>query len=187
MFACIQISRRTTWQTELGEVNQIIALATQVKDLTSKLETTIALATSTEAAAKDSDEKPASGKTKGPWKMSAWRLDYQGDKLTRPDGTEYHWCKCDHWSGGEIKNGSYNRHLPGKHDEWRKGVDEQRRTKYEKTNTVSDASTTVVNDATKKKLALSEKLRTALTTQAGLSQEAFTRIWDESCKDSGNA
>lgn len=32
---------------------------------------------------------------------------------------------------------------------------------------------------------LSEKLRTALTTQAGLSQEAFSRIWEECDRDSG--
>ena len=46
-------------------------------------------------------------------------------------------------------------------------------------------SKTVVNDETKKKLALREKLRTALTTQAGLSQDAFLRIWEECDRDLG--
>ena len=87
----------------------------------------------------------------------------------------------------------YARHPPGKeaHDKWRKEMDADREKRGLKTNQSNKAppagSETVVNDDTKKKLALSEKLRTALTTQAGLSQEAFTRIWDESCKESGNA
>lgn len=86
----------------------------------------------------------------------------------------------------------YACHPPGKdaHDKWRKEMDaeRERRGKRNHNNQAPPAgSETVVNDDTKKKLALSEKLRTALTTQAGLSQEAFTRIWDESCKESGNA
>ena len=50
---------------------------------------------------------------------------------------------------------------------------------------VPPGSETVVNDETKKKLALSEKLRTALTTQAGLSNDAFNRIWAECERESG--
>ena len=38
-----------------------------------------------------------------------------------------------------------------------------------------------------KKLALSEQIRTALPTQAGMSSEAASRLWEESCRDSGNA
>ena len=125
----------------------------------------------------------------GHYTVPDWRLKHDGDSKVGPDGvTTYHWCKDGHWSGGEQVH-MYVTHAPGKHAEWRKEIDEkkERRGQFDKESSTPAASETVVNDATKKKLALSEKLRTALTTQAGLSQEAFARIWDESCRDSGNA
>ena len=185
-----------TWAKELAEISQIIALSTQVEQLSSKLERTIALATSTSNSGNQNNLAQKGGKSKnGPYTVASWRLVHEGDKKTGPDGKDYYWCKDEHWSGGVAHHGMYCRHEPGKHAEWRKEMDElqeknkKRRSQFDKdtSSSATDASKTVVNDATKKKLALSDKLRTVLTTQAGLSQEAFNRIWEESNRDSGNA
>ena len=42
-------------------------------------------------------------------------------------------------------------------------------------------------EALTNKLAFSKSLRTALLTHTGLSNDLFEKIWDQSCKDSGNA
>jgi hypothetical protein len=173
----------------LAEVSQIIALATQVRDLSSKLNETVTLATEVQQNATGAATTVSgSRKNRGVWKVAEWRLKYDGDTKKDKDGNVYHWCKEEHWSGGVAHNGMYARHLPGKHDEWRKEMDEQRRKRREKftRDTPPAGSKTVVNDATKKKLALAESLQTALATQAGLSQQAFSNIWTESCKESGN-
>ena len=185
-----------TWARELGEVNQIIALTTQVRELSNKMKDTVALATgassSTTAGAPPSTGR-AGRHNGGAWTVAEWRLKYDGDSKKSPDGHMYHWCKEDHWSGGKVHNGMYARHEPGKHKEWRAEMDERREKSRKGTASASGAdsepatSSTQAGEATKKKLALAEQLRTALATQAGLSQDAFTKIWDDSCKASGNA
>ena len=78
----------------------------------------------------------------------------------------------------------YARHARNGHSEWRKNIKAEKanggkpgiHSKSDKSSSSPAGSETVVNDDTKKKLALSEKLRTAFTTQAGLSQETFSRI-----------
>ena len=176
-----------TWKQELAEVSQIIALTTQVQQLSTKLETTIALATTDSQSGKaGSDRKRTTNNKK--YTIAPWLLVKKGDTLKCNKGHTWHWCTEEHYSDGAAHKGMYATHPPGKHAEWRADIDRKRATPGGAASTnSSDPSQTVVNDDTKKKLALSEKLRTALTTQAGLSQEAFTRIWDESCKDSGNA
>ena len=194
----INMEADKTWANELAEVSQIIALTTKVNDLHSKLNDTIALATAAHDSGGSGGGKGGksggnptnkTNRVNGHYTVPDWRLKHDGDSKVGPDGvTTYHWCKDGHWSGGEQVH-MYVTHAPGKHAEWRKEIDEkkERRGQFDKESSTPAASETVVNDATKKKLALSEKLRTALTTQAGLSQEAFARIWDESCRDSGNA
>ena len=89
----------------------------------------------------------------------------------------------------------YARHTPNGPSELRNNIEAEKanggkpgtHSQSENSSSSSAGSETVVNYDTKKKLALSEKLRTVLTTQSGLSQEAFSRIWDESSRDSGNA
>ena len=55
-----------------------------------------------------------------------------------------------------------------------------------KRESVKSTNESYGNDAKTKKLALSESLRTALCTQAGMSDEAADRIWEEACRESGN-
>ena len=87
-------------------------------------------------------------------------------------------------------NGMYCTHNTDNHEAWRKHRDEEKKKRQlAKVGTESaeeEKAITEKPDASTKKLALSEKLRTALTTQAGLSQDAFSRIWEEADRDSGN-
>ena len=74
------------------------------------------------------------------------------------------------------------------HDTWRKEQDERNSRSRSRTPPPhSNHSAPAGTDAEKKKLALGERLRTALTTHAGLSSDAYSKIWDDACKDSGNA
>ena len=180
-----------TWAREISESSQIIALCTKVSTLEAKLEQTIALATE----AKVSPTASTNGGTRnknGPYTVHPERLIKGGPTKTF-NGTVMYWCTGDHWSGGKCHNGMYVTHEPGKHDEWRKAQDERNAKRKARRNAAQtpsggdgDKSGTPA-DAAAKKLALSEKLRTALSTHAGLSGEAFSRIWEESCRDSGNA
>ena len=83
----------------------------------------------------------------------------------------------------------YAKHDNAGHDAWRKNIDDKRDKAKATASTGTSsttASTTASAKANNKKLALSESLRTALCTQAGLSANAADRIWKEAYRDSGN-
>jgi len=176
MYTNLTSDDHNTWATELAEVNQIIALTTKIENIESKLRaSTVALATSTANEAINGSNR-RSQRDKKPSKWD-WMLKKEGaEKVV--DGVKYSWCEEDHWHKGVKVNGKYHAHAHGDHAGWRKKRDEEFAARKK------TGSETVVNDETKKKLSLSEKLRTAMTTQAGLSNEAFTRIWAECEKDS---
>ena len=77
-------------------------------------------------------------------------------------------------------------HTTSGHDAWRKEHDAKQaagpngRRQYQKQ---ADPQPDAANAA--KKLALSESLRTAMCTQAGLSTDLFDRLWAEADRDSG--
>ena len=164
------------WKQELAEVSQIIALTTQVQQLSTKLETTIALATTDNESGKAGSDIRRTNNNKK-YTVAPWGLVKKGDTIKCDKGHTWHWCTEENYSGGAAHKGMYATHPPGKHAEWRAEIDRKRATPGGAASTTSsDPSQTVVNDDIKKKLALSEKLCTALNDQAGLSQEAFTRI-----------
>ena len=186
----INLEEDKIWARELAEVSQIIALTTKIDSLESKLQTTIALATSTNNAGGGGDGKTNGGGGANRPPVKEWRFKLDG-KTKFVKGKRWTWCDQEHWANGEKVHGLYVRcHEEGEHDSWKKAADERyaqhkakRRGQFQK-DAPSD-SKTVVNDITKKKLALSEKLRAALTTQARLSQDAFSRIWEECDRESG--
>lgn len=190
----INLDSDDVWKQELAETSQIIALATKVSVLEKQIETTIALATSTQGG----DTKGGgtnNGGRKARQLVEEWRFKFDG-KAKTVNEREWHWCDQEHWANGEKVHGLYVRcHGPGEHEAFKKEADARyaartankgshpsgphRRNQFQKSEPA-----TATNDASKK-LVLSEKLRTALTTQAGLSQEAFSRIWEECERDSG--
>ena len=87
-----------------------------------------------------------------------------------------------HYSGGVVHNGMYARHKTYEHDAWRKDFDEKKANgKTSKANPSATSNTAQNADA--KVLALSESLRTAVCTQAGLSSEVADRLWSNACRE----
>jgi len=177
-----------TWQRELSETNQIIALTTQIREMEKRFEqTTNAFATATEEATK----RPAN--QRGPYTVAPWRLEHKGETI-KHNGSDWHWCKGDHWSNMVKHNGMYCTHNTTGHDAWRKQHDEKKASaentrepnRTPASNPTVDPGTSdkpKSDEAQQKKLALRDKLRTALTSHAGLSSEAYNRIWEEANRD----
>ena len=180
-----------TWEQGISETSQIIALTTKIGNLENEIKKTIALTT----VASNGNENRGGGNDgqrrsqRAPYTVRAWRLEKTNGDSFEKEGQTWHWCTKDHWSGGKVHNGMYCHHATKDHDAWRIEQDKAYASKKTKASTTPAAPTPASNktEAETKKLALSDKLRTALTTQAGLSSEAYSKIWDEACKDSGNA
>ena len=88
-----------TWKQELAEVSQIIALTTQVQQLSTKLETTITLATTDNQSGKAiSDRRRTTNNKK--YTVSPWSLVKKGDTIKCNKGHTWHWCTEEHYSDG---------------------------------------------------------------------------------------
>ena len=84
-----------------------------------------------------------------------------------------------------MQNGMYARHKTYEHDAWRKDFDKKKANgKTSKVHPIATSST--VQNADAKNLALCESLRTEMFTQAGLSSEVADRLWSDACRESGN-
>ena len=164
-----------------------MALTTLVSQMKASIaKNTIALTTQTSRPPVDS-ANPRTGNRNNrntPYTVAAWRLEKKGESQTK-DEIEWHWCTKDHYSGGVVHNGMYARHKTYEHDAWRKYFDEKKANgKRFKSNPIATSNTAQNADA--KILALSESLRTAMCTQAGLSSEVADRLWSDACRESGN-
>ena len=177
-----------TWKRELEESSQVIALATKIDHLEKQLQNTVALATAINQSGSNPNNSDGNRRSqKQPYTVKPWRLEFKGPSR-EVDGKTWHWCTGDHYSGGKVHNGMYSMHETKDHDTWRKEQDERNSRSRSRTPPPhSNHSAPAGTDAEKKKLALGERLRTALTTHAGLSSDAYSKIWDDACKDSGNA
>ena len=153
---------------------------------------TIALATIAKSDTSGGSKPGTSNKTGGwtpggHYTVQPWRLEYQGD-TKKVNNREYHWCKEGHWSGGKEHFGMYVTHGPGEHAKWVEERDAERVKRFGKKkgtqNTPTPSDKPKAQGSDKQQLSLGESLRTALTTQAGLSVEAANRIWEESLRDS---
>ena len=161
-----------TWNREIGEKDQIIALTTKLTEMQAKFDKQIA-SFATQAAIKENPKDPAPKNDtrrskKEHYTVEAWRLIKKEDTVS-VKGKNYFWCTGDHWSGGEKHNGMYADHKTCDHDSWRKTVDDRRvaRNPGKSSNdTPAPASTPTNPDM---KLSLNDKLRNAFCTQAGLS------------------
>jgi hypothetical protein len=168
-----------TWNREIGEKDQIIALTTKLQAKFDKQVASFA----TQATIKENPKDPAP-KTdtrrskKEPYTVEAWCMIKKEDTVS-VKGKNYFWCTGDHWSGGEKHNGMYADHKTCDHDIWRKTVDDRRaaRNPGKSSNDTSAPASTPTNPDMK--LSLNYKLRNAFCTQAGLSAEAVDRIWKD--------
>ena len=174
-----------TWQREIGEKDQIIALSTKITELQSKLEQqVISFATQMKSnnnkgpsIASSAPEGGSRRSKRDPYTVAPWRLIKKEDTVT-VNGKDYHWCTGDHYSGGVKHNGMYADHKSSEHDSWRARLDERR---VSRNNNKGEKSTAEKpsTEASSQKLVLNDKLRNASCTQAGLSAEVIDRILEE--------
>ena len=111
-----------TWNREIGEKDQIIALTTKLTEMQAKFDKQIA-SFATQAAIKENPKDPAPKNDtrrskKEHYTVEAWRLIKKEDTVS-VKGKNYFWCTGDHWSGGEKHNGMYADHKTCDHDSWR--------------------------------------------------------------------
>ena len=79
----------------------------------------------------------------------------------------------------------YATHKTCGHDKWRKEQDKRNAQNRPGKHTWTPLASNTEPAA--KKLAVSNKLRTVLTTKAGISNEMYDSIWKEANRDSRNA
>lgn len=189
----VNLLNSNQWKVDHSASDQIIALTSQLKVLESKLE------------AKTSSAQPATNAGRGQSGFEMWRLtkvenNEEHNKVFR-NGRTYYWCNDGHSFDG-TKCGMYVYHKPGaEHVAWQKKKTEnqqrknERRAKYEKDRSAGDdqkstpphpAAAGTAADASTKKLSLSQHLKSALVTHAGLSDDQFQTIWEDACNQSGN-
>jgi hypothetical protein len=150
-----------TWNREIGEKDQIIALTTKLIEMQAKFDKQVA-SFATQAAIKENHKDPAP-KTdtrrskKEPYTVEAWRMIKKEDTVS-VKGKNYFWCTGDHWSGGEKHNGMYADHKTCDHDSWRKTVNDRRaaRNPGKSSNDTPAPASTPTNPGMK--LSLNDKL-----------------------------
>ena len=178
------LERKGAWIKAYSAKDQIIALTSKIMVLETKLE-----------AAKAADPAPTQPRGRGKNNFEMWRLTKveNGEehcKVVR-GGRTYYWCEDGHSFDGK-KCGMYVSHKPGaEHIAWQKKKDESKARKRatsdqgQKTD-AQPKPPTGSTDTSAKKLSLSQHLKSALVTKAGLSDDQFQTIWDDACNQLGN-
>jgi hypothetical protein len=119
--------------------------------------------------------------------------------MVERDGAKWYWCEDGHFFENK-QCGMYCIHKPGDgHIAWL-----ARKEKFKKDNAAKKGNTTPTPSVTlpssaptgaaskssnigdSSKLSLLKSLQSALMTKAGISEDAFKKIWDEACASSGN-
>ena len=65
-------------------------------------------------------------------------------------------------------------------------VNRGKRDRDTSTSVTTSAAKHSGDKASKKKLALSDSIQSALTTQLGMTPDHWKSVWEEACKESGN-
>jgi hypothetical protein len=196
---CLNLKSSGGWKIETNKHQQIIALTTQLNEmetklakLTPKVGGAILPKTTADASANTQDMKG---------NFPLWRIkkvqSSEEHSMIERDGAKWYWCEDGHFFENE-KCGMYCIHKPGDgHIAWL-----ARKEKYKKDNAAKKGNSTPTPSVTlpfsaptaasksnignSSKLSLSKSLQSALMTKAGISEDAFKKIWDEACASSGN-
>ena len=179
------------WKLEVGKNAQIIALTTQISELK----------TAFNQIKIDKPTKPSSDDTSKQLRNSndsfqRWRLTkVNNDKefnMIEKEGKTYYWCD-QHKHHESEQWGMYVFHKPTEHGAWKKKKDEFNARKKGKGKPAEQNSTATpstappaASNASASKLSLAKSLQEALTTNAGLSEDQFNKIWADACSASGN-
>ena len=137
---------------------------------------------------------------KKPYTVQTWRHKYKGEKVKVND-IIWHFCRKDHWSDCKPHNVMYCCHTTKEYDEWRRKFDAKKEALKESGPDIEviegpnkrdrDTSTPALkpapdDDAKKKRLALSDSIQSALTTQMGMTAGHWKSVWEEACEESRN-
>jgi hypothetical protein len=161
-----------SWKSEVNKHAQIIALTTQITELKKEFNKT--------KAAKNAI--PASNK------FEMWRLEKVDNKeefnMVVKDGKTYYWCDKHKYPSYDVQ-GMCVFHKPTDHGKWleRKTALNGRRGKGGKekdTNSRFRSNSQAIFDTGRSKIV------TTLTTITGLTDDQFTKIWDNCCSALGN-
>ena len=176
------LEKKGAWIKSYSAKDQIIALTSKIMVLETKLEVT--------KVANPAPAQPRGRNNFDMWRLTKIENGEEHCKIVRGDRT-YYWCEDGH-SFDKKKCGMYVFHKPGaEHIEWQKKKDESKTRKQassdqgQKTDAQLKPSAGST-DTSAKRLSLSQHLKSALVTKAGLSDDQFQTIWDDACNQSGN-
>ena len=184
-----------------GKNNKIMALASQVSDLKSKLKNATINGGSNSGGSSGggssgggSKSKNTSGDSKknsstsGGSTFPAWRTKYSGAKKT-VDGTEYVWCKHHTGRDNEYSGMYMNASTHPTHEAWAERKANFRRGKKDKSSSNDSgggtSTTNTGNSTTGKQLKVSQSLKTAMMAK-GFSSDQAKAVLEEMAHQSGN-
>jgi hypothetical protein len=124
------MSKDRTWKRKIGEKDQIIALITKAAKLQTKLDKQVAAFAIQAKNCNTSNSEPDTncgggtccGKKDEPYTVMEWILTKKEDTVTA-NGTMYHLCTGDQYSGGTKHNGIYADHNSCNHKAWQAHID----------------------------------------------------------------
>ena len=184
------------WKKEFDPTQQIVALTTEIGALKKQVASGVA------AGAATNSQPPPTGKHRGQRDRAApllqpWRLE-KGDGLPKTDAEGKVWTWCT--QPGHKHNGKdtpmYTGHAANDHAGWmiwkESNYKQRREMKRKREDTEGSVDKSVSNSAKQsadslktKQLALKSSLKSALYTDAGVSDSQFDDMWDK-CNGSGN-
>jgi hypothetical protein len=182
-------------QTSINN-QQIIALTTQLNEMETKFATlTSKVGGNTLPKTTTADTSEMKGR------FPLWQLQKVPSSkehcMIERDGAKWYWCEDGH-SFEDKPCGMYCIHKPGDgHIAWLAQKEKYTQANAAKKGNVTPTpSVTLPSSAPKAtpksnigdllKLSLSKSLQSALMSKAGISEDAFKKIWDEVCASSGN-
>ena len=197
-----QLTNDDKWIGQMSARDQVVVLTTKMEVMTTELTN---LKAAGAGAGKPADTSKAKAGKVNRWTIHPWRLKKINNgkefgEICNPmyanDTRQHYFCEDGHYCDGK-KVGMYCTHKPGaRHDEWcarklaRRGAEKERRGKRDRDSpalaTQPPTPAAPADDANKKRLALSDSIQSALTTQLGMAPDHWKSIWDEAYEESGN-
>jgi hypothetical protein len=198
---CLNLKSSGGWKIETTVHQQIIALTTQLNEMETKL-VKLTPKVGGGILPKTTPTTPTNAQEmKGSFPL--WRLkkipSTEEHCMVERDGVKWYWCEDGHFFENK-QCGMYCIHKPGDgHIAWL-----ARKEKFKKDNAAKKGNTTPTPSVTlpssaptgaaskssnigdSSKLSLLKSLQSALMTKAGISEDAFKKIWDEACASLGN-
>ena len=203
-----QLFNDDKWVGKHSAKDQVVILTTKFEEQSKQMRAMATELSKLKAAGSgtpnpSNDQKSDDGKSTR-WTIEDWRLNKVDNgkefgEIRHPtnknDERPYYFCEDGHYNDGK-KCGMYCTHKPGEgHQQWYAAKQarnaERKANRGKRTRDTSNTDTTSAtkpsgDDSSKKKLALSDKIQAALTTQLGMTPDHWKSVWEEACEETGN-